>query len=295
MLVLAALTAALGAGVGTILQMSLLRTGGFTITVANYRGVNVPAAGGVVLAGTLLLVEGPFAVAALANPAASSSGAAAIGRSFLSADHAGFLITVLGFFLLGTIDDASSGGSKGLRGHLRSLSEGRLTTGILKMAGGVAVGLVAGALWELRLLPALVDALLIALSANLLNLLDLRPGRAVKVFLPGWLVIAGLSLSSPYVAISATIAGAAAIWLWADLRERGMLGDAGSNLLGSVLGAGMALGLFDSAKIVAIGVLLILTISSEVWSFNAFIERVPPLRWLDGLGRRMYEREPNRS
>jgi hypothetical protein len=34
-----------------------------------------------------------------------------------------------------------------------------------------------------------------------------------------------------------------------------------------------------------LAVLVVLTAASERWSFSGAINRVPPLRWLDGIGR----------
>ncbi len=64
-----------------------------------------------------------------------------------------------------------------------------------------------------------------------------------------------------------------------------MLGDAGANPLGAVLGVGLAASLDEPARLVAIVVLLALNLASEKWSFSKAIEASPPLRWLDGLGR----------
>ncbi len=161
-----------------------------------------------------------------------------------------------------------------------------MTSGGIKAVGGMAIAFVVGGLWELRLIPAVVDALLIALSANLINLLDLRPGRAVKGFFLAWIPLALSSWADPYLAASAPAAGAAAAWLPADLKEKGMLGDSGSNLLGAVVGGGVALQATTGTKLVVLGSLLLLTLLSERWSFSKAISRVSPLRWVDELGRR---------
>jgi hypothetical protein len=81
------------------------------------------------------------------------------------------------------------------------------------------------------------------------------------------------------------LAGATAVWLFADLTERGMLGDSGANMLGAVLGAGAVLTLGLPGRVALLAVLAGLTLASERWSFSSAIDRFAPLRWLDRLGR----------
>jgi UDP-GlcNAc:undecaprenyl-phosphate/decaprenyl-phosphate GlcNAc-1-phosphate transferase len=83
----------------------------------------------------------------------------------------------------------------------------------------------------------------------------------------------------------AVIAGAAAALLWPDLRERLMLGDAGSNVLGAVAGLGVVLSTALWVRVVVLVVVLALNLASEAVSFSKVIERVPPLRYADRLGR----------
>ena len=65
-----------------------------------------------------------------------------------------------------------------------------------------------------------------------------------------------------------------------------MLGDAGANALGGMLGAAAAASLPRPARIALLAGIAGLTAASEVVSFTKVIERTPPLRWLDMLGRR---------
>lgn len=165
--------------------------------------------------------------------------------------------------------------SKGLRGHARALRSGRITSGTVKVAGLAATGLVTAGLRGSRGRDLLLDGALLAGSANLLNLLDLRPGRALKVAL-----VTAVLLDRPGPA------AAAAVLLPADLRERAMLGDTGANALGAVLGVGLAERLPAHAdRLRALAVLTGLTAASEVVSFTSVIAAVPPLRALDRLGR----------
>lgn len=258
----------------------------------NFRGEDVAVIGGTVIVSAVLVAQALLTLVALmrtgrlegGDPAFSPT---ALPQTFLSFDNAGLLLLILGFYGLGLLDDLSASTSAGgFRGHIGSLLRGRVTTGAIKAVGGICLAFVVAGLWELSLVSAIVDALIIALSANLLNLLDLRPGRALKVFILAWVPLAVTSWTEPFLAASAPIAAAAAAWMPADLRERGMLGDSGSNVLGAVIGAGIALQTQTQLKLGVLGVLVVLTLASERWSFTKIITGFPPLRWIDGIGRR---------
>ena len=161
---------------------------------------------------------------------------------------------------LGLADDVWSGPERGFRAHL---SAGR-TTGVLKLVGIPLVGLLAT--------RKLSGALLVGLAANFLNQLDTRPGRALKAYLVG-----ALAARAPL--------GTAVLLLPYDLRERTMLGDAGSNALGAMLGLSSVSRLTGRSRWLAIGALAGLTILGERRSLGAMIERTPLLAELDRLGR----------
>ena len=128
-----------------------------------------------------------------------------------------------------------------------------------------------------------INAGLVAGGANLLNLFDLRPGRALKVALAGGALLATRPAARPAVAAPL---GAAIALLPEDLGERAMLGDAGANALGALLGTAAAASLSRPARLALLAMITGLTAASEVVSFTAVIERTPALRWLDMLGRR---------
>ncbi len=222
---------------------------------------------------------------------------------------------VLGAAVLGWLDDVRGGApDRGFRGHLRALRQRRVTTGLAKLLGIGALALFAA--WGLVLPEAarsgrppwarlLVSAALIALTANLANLLDRRPGRALKAYAALVLVtcIAGATpLASPEVRVTGQPGGAAsaaglvaigallflgpaiAVWRY-DLTERAMLGDAGANAAGALAGWFLAFVLPLPALAVVAVLFLALNVASERWSFTEVIERNPPLRWLDRVGR----------
>jgi UDP-GlcNAc:undecaprenyl-phosphate/decaprenyl-phosphate GlcNAc-1-phosphate transferase len=224
------------------------------------------------------LLEGPAAAAAAVAAAALAPGLPPRTRAALAAAGAGAAA-------FGCLDDLSgSGKRRGFRGHLGALAHGEVTTGAVKLGGIGATGLAAGALLGGSAPDRLINAGLVAGGANLLNLFDLRPGRAIKVTL-----VAGALLGTgPERGRQAAAAplGAALAMLPEDLGERAMLGDCGANALGAMLGTAAAAALPRPARLAVLAAVVGLTAASERVSFTKVIERTPPLRWLDMLGRR---------
>ncbi len=188
-------------------------------------------------------------------------------------------MALLGFGLLGLIDDLFGGNSpKGLRGHLKALTEGRLTTGLLKLTGGLGLSICL-AFHAVEGAAVWIAMPLVALCANAMNLLDLRPGRALSFYLP----LGAFALWMPWNAY---------LWVTAvllypfDRAGRWMLGDTGSNLLGASLGAALLTTPTWSMAVALIS-LLALHIVAERKSISEIIDTNPTLRFLDRLtGRR---------
>jgi UDP-N-acetylmuramyl pentapeptide phosphotransferase/UDP-N-acetylglucosamine-1-phosphate transferase len=185
----------------------------------------------------------------------------------------------------GLVDDVVSIGPRGLRSHLRALAAGHLTTGILKLTVIVGASIVAvaqthpSALWE-----AASGVVLLAGAANVWNGLDVRPGRALKAYLPCALpfLLAGEPAAAPAL-VGVLVTGLAALPL--DLREVAMLGDGGSNLLGFAVGLGSVLVLPDWAALAAAVAVVGLNVVADTIGFSRVIDAAPPLRWIDRLGR----------
>ena len=176
---------------------------------------------------------------------------------------------------------------KGFAGHLAALRAGRISSGAVKVAGiGAAAALAAALTRRGHGVPPLVDGLLttglVAGTANLVNLLDLRPGRAAKVSL---LAAAGLLGGSSGSLVAGPLGATAAV-LPADLGEHVMLGDCGANALGALLGLRLAQLPGRSARAALLAGVVGLTLASEKVSFTRVIEATPGLRELDRLGRR---------
>jgi UDP-GlcNAc:undecaprenyl-phosphate/decaprenyl-phosphate GlcNAc-1-phosphate transferase len=180
---------------------------------------------------------------------------------------AGLALALLGFGVLGFIDDRwGSKEIRGVRGHLGALLRGRVTTGALKAAGGVAVGLAAAGILRPGAALAL-SGLLIALSANFFNLLDLRPLRVLKVF---WLLALPLTFYAAELAVVLGLSLPYAAW---EARRRVMLGDTGANALGGLTGACLALVLPLWAQAVGVLLLLLLHAWCERHSLSVWIDR----------------------
>ncbi|MGB1582494.1 MAG: hypothetical protein ACPHCI_01760 [Solirubrobacterales bacterium] len=208
---------------------------------------------------------------------------------------AGAMLYVVGVCLLGVIDDllgtpAIEGDlgrkdPRGLRGHAKAALGGGFSTGAVKAIGALglaafAIGLIVPGDWEYLLAIALV-----VVTTNLFNLLDLRPGRALKVFL---VLIIGLALGTwtldPLWTMGVFV-GSLPVLAYYDLGERGMLGDTGSNAIGAIAGIWMVLVLDTTAQAVALAVVFFITLYGEFRSISQMIDRTPMLRWLDLLGR----------
>ena len=219
------------------------------------------------------LLEGP------AVAAGAIAGVLAQGGSARSA--AALAVAGAGAAAFGAYDDlAGSGDRRGFRGHLGALRHGEVTTGAVKLGGIGVTGLVSAVLAGGSPADVVINTGLVAGGANLLNLFDLRPGRAIKVAMASSALLGGGGSRR----VAAPL-GAALALLPEDLAERAMLGDCGANALGAMLG-GAAADLPRPARIVLLAGITGLTAASEKVSFTKVIERTPALRRLDMLGRR---------
>lgn len=307
------------AGLGYVLRRKRIKASQWERT--NFHGVTVSLRGGVAMAGASV------ASAAVAS-ALSDQPRAALGG----------VVASLGGGLAGYIDDVDQGAhdggkvAKGLKGHLGALAHGQVTTGVIKIAGIGASALAASALVGSKatsvggkVADLAVNTVLIAGTANLANLLDLRPGRALKATVlvatplsyfscaAAKTPASGASVTSATASVTsgasgapsatpaapASASGASAQRLLAsglnaaaitalveDLQETTMLGDTGANAAGALLGTSLAAN--DSWKLrlgTTLGVVGLILASEKV-SFSKVIAANPALNWLDQLWRR---------
>jgi hypothetical protein len=216
---------------------------------------------------------------------------------------------VLGAFMFGLIDDTfGTAGHKGFGGHLSALRRGRLTTGALKLFGIGFLALLGAALPAFgtegvtprSIAHYIVAVLVIGLAANTVNLFDLRPGRALKAYsmfvvvsVPAGVWSLVVANAGPPLATAAldgllvlvvALGPVLAVWRQ-DVREEGMLGDAGANAFGMLAGLLLVSALPFAGAVAAAAVLLAVNLASEKVSFSSVIERTPWLAALDRWGR----------
>lgn len=190
---------------------------------------------------------------------------------------------IMGF--TGFLDDMNTDKlNKGLKGHIKMLFKFKLTTGMLKAITGLFLSFYISLSFSDSITALLLNTFLIALFTNFMNLWDLRPGRASKIFLilcflifffvpdPGKFYIGIMFLAALY-------------YLKGDLNADYMLGDAGSNLLGFFIGSNCAIYLNTSAKIIIFISLVLIHIAAEKVSFSKIIKKNRILNYFDMMGR----------
>lgn len=197
------------------------------------------------------------------------------------------LLTAI-FTFLGFIDDQlGDKKTQGLIGHFRCLLEGRLTTGGLKALGASLIGLVVVIYSTKNFSQAVVSWFTLLLVTNFINLLDLRPGRALKFFSVALILLFFLSpwrsLPTWYLAIP--ILPLLFFYFPLDLSAATMLGDTGANLLGGLLGFFIIQIVGFWGQVVIFFILALVHLYSERYSISALIEKNSVLTWLDQLGR----------
>jgi hypothetical protein len=246
------------------------------IRVRNYRGRPVPVVLGVSL-GVALVAPGLAVLVVFAL-----GGHGGLG-------HAGRLLLLLVggalVFLAGVYDDLHPGETRGLVGHLGQLIRGKVTPGGVKLLAGVAgAALAATAVgasgWALLFgIPAAAGA------TNTMNLLDVSPGRALKAFVAAAAVLTVASWRSDGALVETAGLGAGLALLPLDLGERAMLGDAGANVLGYLVGVGLLASLPPWGLGIALVVVLLVHVAAETVTLSRIIRAAAPLRWVDDLGR----------
>ncbi|HUB76368.1 MAG TPA: hypothetical protein VL977_04890 [Solirubrobacteraceae bacterium] len=224
----------------------------------------------------------PIVAAALAGLAL----AAALGGTAALAPAGAWAIPfACGAALLGLVDDALGRGVHGWRAHAAALRTRRPDSGALKALGVPLLALGAMVLAGGGAARVLLGVGVLTLATHAVNLVDLRPGRAVKLLA---LLATALALASGTIAplrALAPFAGPILVAGWLDLRERGMLGDCGAALLGAVAGIWLVLSLSLAGLAIALAALAALAVYGEFRSISALVDRAPLLRHLDWVGR----------
>lgn len=197
-----------------------------------------------------------------------------------------YLFVLGSMTLLGMIDDIfGSRADSGLKGHLKKMLRGELTTGGLKFIAGGIMSLVVAIVISNHWLEVITNTLVMGLSVNAINLLDLRPGRAGKGFLVAAVILLLASWPAKHLVWCVITAGALLAYLPSDLKARAMMGDTGSNALGASIGITSVLVLPENYKIGYLIFLIAFHIFTEKYSLTKVIERNKVLNFLDQLGR----------
>ena len=196
-----------------------------------------------------------------------------------------YIFSMMAMFFAGALDDLIGNRNvSGLKGHFKSLFKGELTTGGFKALFGGFVGLVVSVCISSSIVDIIVNTLIIALSTNLMNLFDLRPGRAIKAYLvimiPIYITLTGSTKVFPLLILPNVLA-----YFNTDLKARGMMGDTGSNVLGISIGVLMARGYGIKVRLAWLVFLILMHLITEKFSLTKIIEKNKVLKFIDDLGR----------
>lgn len=195
------------------------------------------------------------------------------------------LFGIISMCFCGILDDSLGNRDvTGLKGHFTSMFRGRLTTGGFKAVMGGFIGLIVSASITKSIPEIIVGTLVIALSTNFMNLFDLRPGRAIKVY--ALLSIILLIIVSPFNRqVYMLIFPAVIAYFYEDIRANSMMGDAGSNVLGVSFGIFQVISFNIRFQIVSLIILVLFHILTEKYSLTKIIEKNYILNYIDKLGR----------
>lgn len=212
------------------------------------------------------------------------------GLDLLEPDLRRWIVYLIGVAFLGLLDDSLGLGSnpdtpRGWRGHAAAVTRGELSTGAVKAIGALALAAYVVTGTGNEWLGYLADIALLILTTNLFNLLDLRGGRVEKAMLIFLAAICLIGWTIQPIELLGIFVGPFVVGLVFTLRNRAMLGDTGSNLAGAMVGVWLLTQLGDTGSLIALGVVLSITIFGEFRSISGIVDRFPPLRFIDSIGR----------
>ena len=196
-----------------------------------------------------------------------------------------FIFGMISMFFAGILDDIiGTREVSGLKGHFKSFFKGTLTTGGFKAIFGGFVGVLISIAISESIPDIIINTLIIALSTNLMNLLDLRPGRAIKVYLVIMIVIF-ITLAGYIKVLTLLILPNVLAYFKYDLKAKAMMGDTGSNVLGISIGMIMVFGYSFNVRVGWLVFLVLIHILTEKYSLTKIIENNKILNFIDKLGR----------
>jgi len=236
----------------------------------NYEGINIPYSMGILYILNILFITPLF---------------------FISIDRNEIIILIL--ILLGCLTMAFVGliddymGTRdvtGLKGHIKMLIRKRITTGGIKAITGIIIAIIISIIISRTIVDGIINIFLITLFSNFINLLDLRPGRALKTYI----IISGLFLpflNGPIGLIMISTIGISLSYFPYDVRAESMLGDTGSNSLGIILGIAATFFILP-IKITILMILIFIQVYAEKKSISYLIDNNKVLQYIDNLGRK---------
>ncbi|MGG1663923.1 UDP-N-acetylmuramyl pentapeptide phosphotransferase [Brevibacillus sp. NRS-1366] len=265
-----------------IMQKKLYRLG---MQRLNYRGMEVLTGGGVLIVVSTVVTLG----ALLLFLKTKGTPLSILDEGLLL----GAGMVVMAFW--GWQDDRSPDPIvKGFRGHFGALwHQGEMTSGLWKAWGGGSTAFLISLAFAQSFWSWLLAICLLAITPNVLNLFDLRPARALKVF---WFLLFIAGVAGYYAGESAGAGQMAWVWFLPvitssiflfrhDAGGKIMLGDTGANALGFVVGYAFVI----TTPAYVQGLVLLLFISlhivAEFISISQYIERFRWLRRMDSWGR----------
>lgn len=195
------------------------------------------------------------------------------------------LFASIAMSFVGIIDDSlGNRGVTGLIGHFKALFKGSLTTGAFKALLGGFVGLTLAVTLSKSIPNIIVATLVVALSTNMMNLFDLRPGRAIKAYVILAIIIF-LASAKFNREVMMLIVPAVLAYFYFDLRALTMMGDAGSNVLGVSIGVFIVSSFDLPVQLVSLVLLVAIHVLTEKFSLTKIIENNKFLNYVDKLGR----------
>lgn len=243
------------------------------ITRKNYKGDSIPVGMGIVIV-PVIIINSIFLNFSINNDIENQ-------KILLI-----FIVGIMTMASVGLIDDLIGNRDQtGFKGHIIYLFKGKLTTGALKALIGGIISLLLGSLFTSNIIEILVNTLIIALFTNFINLLDLRPGRALKGFLIMSILFIISSISSQVRAILTSVMAYAIGSFPQDIKGKSMMGDIGSNALGITLGIVTIISYTMIIKYFILALLIVIHIITEKYSLTSIIENNSVLNFMDRLGR----------
>lgn len=196
-----------------------------------------------------------------------------------------YIFGLIAMCLVGILDDIIGNRDvSGLKGHFKSLFKGNLTTGGFKALFGGFVGILISVAISKNIIDIGINTLIIALSTNLMNLLDLRPGRAIKVYL-FLAILIFLTIAGYPKGLLLLIVPSVLVYFTHDLKAKAMMGDTGSNVLGISIGILVAMVYGLGVRVGWLVFLIFIHLLTEKYSLTKIIEQNKFLNFIDKLGR----------